>query len=670
MKKQCLTISSLFTIILTFFLTTAFAGNNPERALQRGAKFFLDYNNDSIPDRQFFYGIPTDIGLVGDFNGDTMSDLTVFRNGIWYVSFYNDAVATWRIGFGAPTDIPLTADLNGDGLSDFILFRATGGYWYVKYNTGVPFLGGIPDQITRFGGLAGDIPVLGDFDGDGTVDRAIYRSGRWYIDLEAWNGNADRRCNFGGPGDIPIAYDAGDTWTHGLGIFRNGAWYVDTDCDGIPNKIYYYGTSGDKPLTGFFNTADSIFVNANVSPGGSGTQRSPFSTIGDAIALAGTGDIIRIAAGTYTEFVSFSSRSQLTFKGAGWNATHITAADDPSRDAFSAVISTDISVSNLHVSTQYRRGIVVQGSSVTLDRVSTVGNRDHNVLATGYLGSSGEVTIKNSRLDQSQIGAGLWMQGGSSGTILNSSFNLNGTAPPSEIPTLGGVGIKATNEVILNIDNAFVNDNYDGGIILDNTQTSPATVSFTNCEILRSGTNGVYIGHNVNASFSVCNISYSGTRGSPGATTGFNGIEINPNWNGASMIIESNYFAENTTNGVMVGNGTVTVTNNFFDKNWLGMTIFNSNVYPAEITNVTIQGNTFLTLNPTLAQTGIFMQETWGDPTVTIGGALAAEQNTFQDFDTRPAMVCQAGTANTICGPGWNIFINSPVIADKCSCSN
>ena len=45
------------------------------------------------------------------------------------------------------------------------------GGWYVD---GAP---------TEFFGLSGDIPVPGDYDGDGTWDRAVYRPqyGGWYV---------------------------------------------------------------------------------------------------------------------------------------------------------------------------------------------------------------------------------------------------------------------------------------------------------------------------------------------------------------------------------------------------------------------------------------------------------------------------------------------------------
>ncbi|MFM7564042.1 MAG: hypothetical protein ACKO81_13535 [Planctomycetota bacterium] len=58
-------------------------------------------------------------------------------------------------------------------------------------------------------GEEGDVPVVGDFDGDGIEEIAIYRNGLWVIDT---NGNrqmdeGDRRFQYGEAGDLQVVGD-------------------------------------------------------------------------------------------------------------------------------------------------------------------------------------------------------------------------------------------------------------------------------------------------------------------------------------------------------------------------------------------------------------------------------------------------------------------------------
>jgi len=632
----------------------------PELAVRRGATFLLDYDGDGVADATVVFGASTDVGVVADFNGDTISDLALYQNGSWRISLFNDAVVSLQATFGTAGDVPMAADVNGDGKPDLVIYRPSTGFWSVNYQKNGAYDGAV-DRTSAFGGMPNDIPVMGDFDGNGTIDRAIYRNGSWLIDLD-WIGTTAWTCAFGGlAGDVPVVADVDGDGVADLGIFRAGTWYFDTNCDGTPDRVFSFGAVGDRPFTGSFNTASSVFVNAAVPPGGDGSQRSPVPTISAGLSLAGPGTNIRIAAGIYPQPVSIFQRTNLAFIGAGWTATHLTGSG---ADAFIAELSVGIVLRDLHVASPTNRGIVNSGSSMTLERVSTVGNNSHGVLAVDRLGTSATLSILGSRLDQSVVGSGLHLDGGVTATVLRSRVCSNGTAQP---PMPGGRGMEIVSGNTVTVEASLVCNNWDGGIQVDNATAAPSTVTVSNSTLQNNGTNGIIFGHNTAGTVTGNLFSHNGQRGA--GLAGYNGVELlTGSWNGPSMTIDGNTFLSNTGFGILVGSGgsaanPVRVVNNSFDGNWLAVVVIND---PNLATFALVQGNTFHnTVALTDNQTGLFIQRyPPANATVTIGGPQAAGATALWRMNPN-------GTVNTSLGlgmlPGWTSKVgdfNGDGIAD------
>jgi hypothetical protein len=77
-------------------------------------------------------------------------------------------------GWGLSTDVPVPGDFDGDGKADPTVFRASTGQWWVLKSTGGT------QSVTW--GTVGDVPIAGDWNGDGRSDFTVWRpsTGVWY----------------------------------------------------------------------------------------------------------------------------------------------------------------------------------------------------------------------------------------------------------------------------------------------------------------------------------------------------------------------------------------------------------------------------------------------------------------------------------------------------------
>lgn len=207
-----------------------------------------------------------DIALTADFTGDKIDDFVIYRQGTWYVEdgVTHAPTAIWGAVFGQPGDIPVVGDVNGDGYADFGVYRVSGGVgtWYILSGTN-----GQPTAMygVQHGGWAGDVPLIGDFNGDGYGDLVIYRVvsgvGTWYA-LNSTNGQQIPWAwgtQYGTTGDIPVTGDFNGDGYADFGVYRNiggtGYWYAISGVNTgtvLVNGVAHGGWTGDVPLAGNF----------------------------------------------------------------------------------------------------------------------------------------------------------------------------------------------------------------------------------------------------------------------------------------------------------------------------------------------------------------------------------------------------------------------------------
>ncbi|MGE3780469.1 MAG: SdrD B-like domain-containing protein, partial [Pirellulaceae bacterium] len=126
-----------------------------------------------VIDHVFRYGQERDFPLAGDWNGDGIRTIGIFRDGTWRVDSDGDGLTgphdrAWT--FGAPGDVPVVGDWNGDGIEEIGIYR--GGKWILDVNGNREL--DAHDKVFQLG-TSEDYPVVGDWNGDGIDDPAVYR---------------------------------------------------------------------------------------------------------------------------------------------------------------------------------------------------------------------------------------------------------------------------------------------------------------------------------------------------------------------------------------------------------------------------------------------------------------------------------------------------------------
>jgi hypothetical protein len=223
------------------------------------------------PDKSFaFGGILGDIPITGDWNGDGKTKVGVYRslNGTFILGDENGNILFVRnLGVGTQAgDVPVVGDWNGDGRTKVGLFRQ-GFFWILDYNGDGVFTAQA-DKTFAFGGIAGDIPVVGDWNGSRTSKIGLFRQGFYWILDTNGNGTIDNVNQVGGDqafafggiqGDVPVVGDWNGSGSTKVGIFRSGFFWVldangnhqfDGTAQGQDFAFALGGIAGDTPVVG------------------------------------------------------------------------------------------------------------------------------------------------------------------------------------------------------------------------------------------------------------------------------------------------------------------------------------------------------------------------------------------------------------------------------------
>lgn len=162
-------------------------------------------------------------------------DFTVFRpsTSVWYSQSSDDAGAFSAVRWGLATDVLVPADYDGDEQNDIAVWRPEDGIWYIQRSSdaNVMYIKWGTSIVYPTGSLP-DVPVPADYDGDRVSDIAVWRpdTGIWYV-LKSSNGydqSTPLIFQWGKLGDIPVPSDYDGDGLTDFAIFRSSEnrWYI------------------------------------------------------------------------------------------------------------------------------------------------------------------------------------------------------------------------------------------------------------------------------------------------------------------------------------------------------------------------------------------------------------------------------------------------------------
>lgn len=178
----------------------------------------------------------------------------------------NPSVTT--LSYGIPSDIKIVGDWDGNGSFTPGVVRVAGGNlnWKLRNSRS----SGTAD-VTFAYGVKGDVPVVGDWDGDGDWTPGIVRGRSWRLRNHNSGGTASYKYDFGLGGDTPIPgmWLTTTTCSHvdlpmTAGLVRlegqNLAWKLRYHhLSGTADKSFVFATYVDRPITGDWRSTDCIY---------------------------------------------------------------------------------------------------------------------------------------------------------------------------------------------------------------------------------------------------------------------------------------------------------------------------------------------------------------------------------------------------------------------------
>ena len=259
---------------------------------------FAENVNDqyTVTDSGTRFGMIGGTPLAGDFDGNGVDEVAVYKDGFWFIDINHNG--RWddddlMAKLGDHEDRPVVGDWDGDGKDDIGIYgpiwendheaiardpglpnpendpftkpknippvaaEATNGARIMKLTSYGRQRADVVDHV--FGtGEKHDIPVTGDWNGNGVRSIGTFKNGVWNLDM---NGDGefdhnDATADFGRAGDTPLVGDFNGDGVEEIAVYRSGTWIVDSNGNreiDATDHTFQMGGAGDQPVVGDWN---------------------------------------------------------------------------------------------------------------------------------------------------------------------------------------------------------------------------------------------------------------------------------------------------------------------------------------------------------------------------------------------------------------------------------
>lgn len=230
--------------------------------------FFLrNTNTTGNADITVNFSSAGDIPIAGDWDGDGDDEIGVFRpnTGQFILRKTNSSFCVFPIcttitlNFGQFGDLPVVGDWNGDGIDTVGVYRIINGSgnWLLSNSPNVSGTTPVVDVPVFAFGLPGQLPVVGDWNGDGFDTVGVFQGlGQFAITNQLLNFDPNEAFFFivQGADGLPVSGDWNDDGVDTVGIFDDGVVFLrNTNSTGPSDLTFSFGQAGDQPLSGDWN---------------------------------------------------------------------------------------------------------------------------------------------------------------------------------------------------------------------------------------------------------------------------------------------------------------------------------------------------------------------------------------------------------------------------------